>query len=233
MRRRLRLPVAPVSADGADCTRCRKNKIDALGYQSIQCAGANAMKLRHNAIARIIVAAAKDACPDVDTEVGEHTDPSMFRISCTKRRPGDVCIRNFDRGKHLVIDVMVINALAETYSDDWRQPYFKAGDMATKLEDRKKYRDLVDSRYTFLPFVIESQGGMGASAKKLCKMLFERREKQSCRAESDSVGRRDKLLKHERDRNRLTTSVSVECQRHCSIMILDRDPARQNQLIHR
>ena len=82
---------------------------------------------------------------------------------------------------------------------------------------RKKYYDIDQSKYTFLLFVIETCGGIGAAAETFCNKLIKRRQ---------SKQRRDL---HNNDTNyfwkeKLLCSISVVVQKANYRMILEREP---------
>ena len=99
------------------------------------------------------------------------------------------------------------------------------GGSATAYESTKvnDYPDIDFSRYDFLPFVVESCGGVGQAALQLCKQLQERREaKEYWEDKNDGADWRHKT----KFPNPLLTAINVEVQRFNSKMILERQPPR-------
>ena len=72
------------------------------------CGGGASRILRHNTIRNIIAKAVR--------EIGLQTDIEHGGGLGDQRKPGDVIIYNWNEGKHLLIDVAVINPLALSHS---------------------------------------------------------------------------------------------------------------------
>ena len=77
-----------------------------------------------------------------------------------QRRPGDVIVYNWRDGRHLLIDVAVINPLCSTNVDNLISE--GVGGAATAYCQIKEsvYHDLDLTQYEFLPFIVESTGGL-------------------------------------------------------------------------
>ena len=73
------------------------------------CGGGSSRVLRHNTIRNIIAKAARD--------IGYTTDYEHGGGLGDDRRPGDVIVYNWHNGRHLLIDVAVINPLCTTNVD--------------------------------------------------------------------------------------------------------------------
>ena len=80
-------------------------------------------------------------------------------------------VYNWKDGKHLLIDIAVTNPLCLSHGDILREQ--GAGGPATAYQATKvsKYYDLNFDRYEYLPFVVETCGGIGDAAKSFCKEL--------------------------------------------------------------
>ena len=141
-------------------------------------------------------------------------------------RPGDVMIYNFEPGRHLLIDVCVVNPLATSYRDLLSKP----GAVATALQKRKvrKYekkglRAGPDEEYRFCPFLIETTGGFGEEAEKLCNELRKIRRARNINAMPENA--------RQEERDQLKEAISVELQRQNAASILEREPPPLNATI--
>ena len=88
-----------------------------------------------------------------------------------------------------------------------------------KRKRDESYRDIDFDKYEFLPFVIETCGGMGSAASKLCADLDKIRRESKWQREIESRG---KILWKEQDP--LVIAINIEVQRYNSQMILEREP---------
>ena len=89
--------------------------------------------------------------------------------------------------------------------------------MDYETHKKKRYCDLDHTTYIFVPFVIETCGGLGDAAVAFCNELTERWKKKQCRddvewnkADETECSFRSKLL----------NSISIVVQRANSRMIL-------------
>ena len=96
-----------------------------------------------------------------------------------KGRPGDIIVFNWEHDKHLLIDVAVTNPLCPSRAHLLED--YGSGGAAEDYETHKKkrYRDLDRSIYMFVPFVIETCGGIGNAAMAFCVELTERWKKKT------------------------------------------------------
>ena len=119
-------------------------------------------------------------------------------------------------GRHLLIDIAVINPLCESRRDDLILG--GVGCAATKWGNKKveKYSDLDFEKYDFLPFIIETTGGMAKAAHGLCEELLKLQKSLSC---GEWNGRKDGG-----GYTGLLSAISVELQRFNSHMVLERIP---------
>ena len=210
VRRRLMIDVF---AYQSHCTFCKGGWCDVKGEHAIMCGGGHSRTFRHNTIRDIIAKAARDVGCTTDIEHGGGLGD--------ERRPGDVIIYNWRDGKHLLIDVAVINPQCST-----RQPKLISkgvGAAATAYEQVKKdtYSDLDFTKYDFLPFIVEASGGMGKAAHGFCKELKSRRESLNCCGVFDG-GKKNTAA------DPLLVAISVELQRANSRMIIQRTPQPEN-----
>ena len=137
------------------------------------------------------------------------------------RRPGDVIIYNWSEGKHLLIDVAVINPLCVSHSNSLIEQ--GVGGAATAYEGTKisTYSDIDSSCYDFIPFVVETCGGVGQAALRWCKELDNRREaREYWKNKEDDVNSREAR----KFPSPLQTAINLEVQRFNSRMILERQP---------
>ena len=199
------------------CTFCKWSRGDLKGEHAIMCSGGCSRNMRHNTVRDLVAKAVGDVGYTTDFEhgggLGDH------------RRPGDVIVYNWSGGKHLLIDVAVINPLAVSHASDIIEQ--GVGGAATAYESIKinTYPDIDFSIYDFVPFIIESCGGVGKAALKFCKELDQRREakeywKNNCDVDGDIMKYPSPLL----------TAINLEVQRFNSRMILERQPP-QTKLI--
>ena len=70
------------------------------------CGGGSSRVLRHNTIGNILGKAVRD--------VGFRTDKEHGGGLGDQRRPGDIIVYNWHDGRHLLIDVAVVNPLCST-----------------------------------------------------------------------------------------------------------------------
>ena len=82
------------------------------------------------------------------------------------------------------------------------------------------YKDIDRSKYIFIPFVVETCGGMGAAAEALCKELASQWQKKQCK----SVSEMDADKTDFNFRSKLLCSLSIVVQRANSRMIIERAP---------
>ena len=95
---------------------------------------------------------------------------------------------------------------------------YGTGGAAVEYEMHKKrnYKDTDRSKYIFIPFVVETCGGMGAAAEAFCKELASRWQKKQCK----SVGE----MNADNLRSKLLCFLTVVIQRANSRMIIEVTP---------
>ena len=145
------------------CTFCKWCRGDLKGEHAIMCSGGCSRNMRHNTVRDLIAKAVRD--------VGYRTDKEHGGGLGDHRRPGDVIVYNWRGGKHLLIDVAVINPLCASHASNLIEK--GVGGAATAYESTKinTYPDIDFSIYDFVPFIIESCGGVGQAALNFCKEL--------------------------------------------------------------
>ena len=89
------------------------------------------------------------------------------------------------------------------------------GNAATRYEEtkRKRYSDIEESEFEFIPFILEAQGGVGKAAITFSKELERRKRLKTCSATRDRSGKLD-----------LLTALNIEVQRFNSTAILEPVP---------
>ena len=199
------------------CTFCKWSRGDLKGNHAIMCAGGCARILRHNTVRDIIAKAVR--------ELGYRTDIEHGGGLGDDRRPGDVIVYNWSGGKHLLIDVAVINPLSVSHTNTLIKD--GVGGAATEYESIKRttYSDIDPSKYEFIPFVIESSGGVGQAALSFCKELEDRREAKEY---WKNITERTEIRHGSKNFDPLLTAVNVEVQKFNSRMILERQPPQSN-----
>ena len=172
------------------------------------CGGGTSRILRHNNVRNVIAKAIRD--------VGFRTDFEHGGGLGDQRRPGDIIVYNWRDGRHLLIDVAIINPLCSS-NIDWLTSE-GVGGAATAYCRRKErlYQDLDPSKYDFLPFIIETTGGLSKGAYGFCKEIKKRRESLNCQNELECT--------YTYDRNVLQSAINVELQKANGRMILERTP---------
>ena len=84
----------------------------------------------------------------------------------------------------------------------------------------KTYWDLDFTKYEFLPFIVETTGGLSKEAYNFCREIKKLQESLNCHGGVDCY--------HNYDTNPLRSAINVELQRANSRMILERTPAMEN-----
>ena len=142
-----------------------------------------------------------------------------------ERRPGDIIVYNWTRNKHLLIDVGITNPLAAHNRSALLKTGPGGGAAATEKTKRNKYRDIDFSKYTYLPFILETSGAFGDPALELCNTL-KKIWLTKCCAGNDSPNFKpwERPPPQHRNVDPLLVSISVLLQYHNGQMILERAP---------
>ena len=212
-RRRLRLDVAPLEKS---CPCCSYGWCDKKGNHALICAGLGSTRLRHDAVRDLLRKEIQDCGYATAIEHDGGLDG--------KRRPGDIIIFNFNGGKHLLIDVAVVDATSECHLNELLAG--GAGAAATAYEDRKraKYEDLDTSKYDFLPFVLETSGGFGEEALEFVRKLQRTKNAKQCYVTEEA---------NPLNNNKLLISISLEIERSNSRSILERLPQSEKLFVEK
>ena len=160
------------------------------------CAGGASRVLRHNNTRNILAKAARD--------VGFKTGIEHGGGLGDQRRPGDVIVYDWRDGRHLLIDVAVINPLCSTNIDSLLAEGVGGAATAYGRKKERIYHDLDLNKYEFLPFIIETTGGLSKAAHGFCMEIKSRRE---------SLDYQSNLNPYRGDRDPLKTALNVELQR--------------------
>lgn len=135
------------------CAFCKGGWCDVKGEHAIMCAGGHSRVLRHDTTRNIVAKAARDAGCFTDIEYGGGLRDH--------RRPGDVIIYNWRDGRHLLIDVAVINPQCSTNLSKLISEGVGSPATAYEKVKEKTYSDLDFTKYDFLPFIVEATGHRG------------------------------------------------------------------------
>ena len=176
------------------------------------CGGGSSRVVRHNTTRNTIAKAVRD--------VGFRTDIEHGGGLGDQRRPGDVIVYNWRDGRHLLIDVAIINPLCPAHRDSLISEGVRGAGTAYGRRKERKYHDLDLSKYEFLPFIMETTGGLSKAAHGFCKEIQKRFESSSCQSKFDGI--------HKYEKNPLLSAINVELQRANSRMVLERTPILGN-----
>ena len=161
------------------CNFCKGGWCDANGNHAIMCGGGHSRTFRHNATRNIIARAARD--------VGFTTGLEHGGGLGDQRRLGDVIIYNWREGRHLLVDVAIINPMCSTNQSKLISNGVGAAATSYGKIKEKTYRDQDFTKYDFLPFIIETSGGFGRAAHGFCKEFKRQRESLSCNNDPDGA----------------------------------------------
>ena len=137
------------------------------GWHALICPGSALTQLRQNSVRDLLKNAVEDAWFTAFIESwGDHEDLT---------RPGDLRIENRNGRKDLLIDVAVVHPPSESHR--YKLIKWEAGAPATAYKEvkRSKCRGMInETRFDFLPFVLETSVGGGWSAFCSPKNLREK-----------------------------------------------------------
>ena len=208
-RRRLFVDVMAVERT---CPFCKWQRCDKKTNHGTACGGGSSRILRHNSVRDVLARAIRDC--------GWRTDFEHSGGLHDGRRPGDIVVFNWEHDKHLLIDVAVTNPLCPSRAHLLEEYGTGGAAVEYEIHKRRHYRDIDRSKYIFIPFVVETCGGMGAAAEALCKELASQWQKKQCK----SVGEMDADKTDFNFRSKLLCSLSIVVQRANSRMIIERAP---------
>ena len=204
-RRRLMLNVFPCQKH---CTFCKGGWCDVKGDHASMCGGGSSRVLRHNTIRNILAKAVRD--------VGFRTDIEHGGGLGDQRRPGDIIVYNWRDGRHLLIDVAVINPMCSSNMDSLISEGVGGAAEAYGIKKERTYHDLDFTKYDFLPFIMETTGGLSTAAYGFCKEIKKLHDLSSYHNMVDTP--------YNYEINPLLSAINVELQRANSRMILERIP---------
>ena len=141
-------------------------------FKVIMPPGVSSRNLRHNTIRDIIAKAARN--------VGFTTGIEHGGGLGYQRRPGDVIVYNWREGKYLLIDVAVINPLCSSNIDSLISDGVGGAATAYGSGKEKTYWDLDFNKYEFLPFIVETTGGLSKEAYNFCREIKNLHETLNC-----------------------------------------------------
>ena len=172
------------------------------------CGGGSSRVLRHNTIRNILAKAVRD--------VGFRTDIEHGRGLGDQRRPGDIIVYNWREGRHLLIDVAVVNPMCSSNMDSLISEGVGGAAEAYGIKKERTYHDLDFTKYDFLPFIMETTGGLSTAAYGFCKEIKKLHDLSSYHNMVDTP--------YNYEINPLLSAINVELQRANSRMILERIP---------
>lgn len=165
-----RLLSIPVHTDVSPCPFCQQT-MNKFGDHSLCCKKGGDNITRHNRVRNLVDKIAEDG----------HLSPVMEKKGIlghednANRRPGDVTIPTWSKGKGLCIDVAVISPLAET-NMQWSEPHER---YAVDVKKVKYAGAFVNSGYDFAPMIFETSGGVTLEGETILKQLFRFAAKQT------------------------------------------------------
>jgi hypothetical protein len=166
-----RLLSVPIHADPAPCPFC-KQTMNIYGDHSISCSRAGDIITRHNRLRNLVGAISEEGrlSPELE-KLGILGDEGYGDL----RRPGDVTLPVWGKGKGLAIDVAVIDPINKTNlaSLDPCEQY------AANQKHGKYDASFVGSNYDFTALVFETTGGVCAEGEAILRQLFRFAAKQT------------------------------------------------------
>ena len=100
-RRRLQLDVIPSEQQ---CSLCHWQRCDTKGNHAVMCGSGPSRNWRHNSLRDLLA----KAIESVGFKIGYEHNGGLH----DGRKPGDIIVYNWNRDKHLLVDVGVTNSLA-------------------------------------------------------------------------------------------------------------------------
>jgi len=157
---RYRLGVS-VHQEGEMCPVCNEETLDANGNHGVNCKKSGDMISRHNAIRDYLASQCQTAQLSPRTEVGDEGN----------LRPGDVFLPRWAGIKPAAIDVSVVNPLK--VGSVAKSAKEQGATAAKAAEDKcRKYAPYVAANdVSFIPFIMETYGGLGVDAIAFIKRL--------------------------------------------------------------
>ena len=204
----------------ANCRHCNWHECDLLGHHALNCPGSGSTTLHHDTIVNRLLR----SVVDIGMHAGTEHDGGLKDTGTGKgqrRRPGDLIIYNWDGGRYALIDVAVVNAFTASHSKEIDKGGSGAAASAYEAYKRRKYPEYrqvphLRDQFIFLPFVMETTGGLGKTARYVLQELRQRRETKNCSSFTPTTKReaRDPLL----------LALSMDLVRQNAAMVIEREP---------
>ena len=96
-------------------------------------------------------------------------------IAGSIKRPGDIYVTSYNSNnqRDCAIDVSCVSSVSSTVSVGCSKKSLYATDAMEKKKNKIHLDDCLKNNFDFLPFVVDSFGAFGQSAKKIIKFLSE------------------------------------------------------------
>ena len=201
----------PVCLRRSNCGACRMGRADIKGEHQVTCGGRGGLIIRHDSI--------RDLHRKEIDNAGFTTEIVRKAGSSDKSRPGDIKVLNWKDGKDLYIDVVIVIPMSKMRRDCLIEEGVGAAAQNEESRKRKTYEGKMYSKMSlFLPFIMETQGGIGKAAQDFIIEIEEKKRQRSCNL--------SKACKSVANLS-LMISLSLQLQRLNSAMILQRLPMEQ------
>ena len=168
----------PVLNDNIPCPLC-KQTIDIHGDHAMCCTRSGDRIVRHNSIRNFVDRIASDGMLAPVMEKQGILGPT------SGRRPGDVTIPIWERGKGLAIDVAVTSPLTPSHV----RLCSPCDDYAAAQKHRKYDASFLGQPYLFAALVLETTGAINVEGVNVLRMLFRFAAKRLGREFSSFCGR--------------------------------------------
>ena len=143
------------------CPLCPGNSLDPLGYHCVTCKRGGNVTLRHNAVRDVLFNTFRRAGLSSHLEVG-----SGWGQDCSRTRPADILVTNWDNGISAAFDVTVTSPLNSSVI---MEAGMYSGVAARAAEFRKHSENntkCVQLSWKCIPLAVESYGAWGPEALK-------------------------------------------------------------------
>ena len=156
----------PLYSISRTCPACNKVLLDIYGDHSLICGSGSERTNRHKCV--------RDTLYHIMNSAG--LSPSLETanlIPDTIRRPADVSVNNWSLGKSAAIDVSITSPLQNTtILSATIEAGFAAGERE-KSKDENIFNNCHDAGIIFLPFVVETLGTWGQTAKDIMENNYK------------------------------------------------------------
>ena len=150
-------------SEGEICPVCNDEVLDANGIHGVNCKKSGDMIGRHNAVRDYLAAQCRTAQLSPRTEVGDNN-----------LRPGDVFLPRWAGIRPAAIDVSVVNPLKAGSVAKSAKEQGATAIKAAEEKHRKYASYLAANNVSFIPFIMETYGGLGIEAIGFIKRLATR-----------------------------------------------------------